>query len=263
MSLPKADKNFGQHFLQSEKIISAIVNDFSPTPTAIVEVGPGPGILTEKLYGHNIPMLVIEKDLRFRELLAEIIPPERTLFQDALTVNFSQTLNQYFTQEEQQNIWLVSNLPYNVSAPLTLLFLQVPAIKQMTLMYQKEVGEKILGTTINNSLHMLCNNFFTFNQLCKVPPGAFSPPPKVDSIVLSAKRVSTPKISLDRYCEFEKFLRNIFKMRRKQLGKVLRQSYAAQHIENIEKQLNIPLTIRAEKLSPQQIYDIFHVVITR
>ena len=260
MSLPKADKTFGQHFLQSDKIINSIINDFNNPPSAIIEIGPGPGILTKGLWKHNIPMVVIEKDFRFRELLANIIPPSRTIFQDALEVDFNEIFATYFSLEQLENIWLVSNLPYNVSAPLTLKFLQLTHIKRMTLMYQKEVGEKILGQEINNSLHMLCSSFFDFTQLCKVPPGAFSPPPKVDSIVLSAQRKEAPLLSIEHYDRFEKFLRNIFKMRRKQLGKVLKQSYPPILIEQIENNLGIDKTIRAEKLTPQQVFAIFQLI---
>src|SRR5665647_728814 len=99
-----------------------------------------------------------------------------------------------------KSIWLVSNLPYNVSVPLTLSFLRIPEIKYMTLMYQKEVAEKILPKDLRNSmgsLHVLNLTQFEISHVVNAPPGAFLPPPKVDSQVLQFKRREIPLIGLE------------------------------------------------------------------
>src|SRR5690606_31558120 len=122
----------------------------------------------------------------------------------------------------------VSNLPYNVSVPLTLSFLRVPEIKNMTLMYQKEVAEKILPKDPRNamgSLHALTVSQFDVSHVVHAPPGAFVPPPKVDSLVLNFRRKEVPLVPLERVDVFEEFLRLVFAQRRKQLGGILKKEW--------------------------------------
>jgi 16S rRNA (adenine1518-N6/adenine1519-N6)-dimethyltransferase len=264
MSLPQADKNFGQHFLTDQKVIDSITEDFSTKASAIIEVGPGPGVLTQKLFNHEQPFAVIEKDKRFREILEDILPAERILLQDALTVDLNEFIHDKFEQKDQGDVWLVSNLPYNVSAPLTLEFIKEPKIKYMSLMYQKEVGIKILNSAKkenNNSLHMLCSNYFEISTLCKVLPGAFTPPPKVDSIVLSYKRKEHPAIPLSEFGPFEKYLRNLFQQKRKQLGKVLKQNYDATIVEKAFEENGLSLQVRAEKLDHKNVVNLYRELI--
>lgn len=261
IKLPHADKNFGQHFLTSKPIIDKITTDYVTKATAIIEVGPGPGILTHKLKESGLPLCLIEKDLRFREYLQEILPDDRVLFSDALNVNLNSFINDHYSEQEREHLWLVSNLPYNVSVPLTLLFTKEPMIEVMTLMFQKEVGEKILNQAKkwnNSSLHVLCNNFFVIDELCKVPPESFSPPPKVDSTVLSFKRRESPIIALDEFNNFERFLRNIFQQKRKQLQKVLKFSYKPEEIGAALEKAELDPAIRAEKLSIDQVYKLYN-----
>lgn len=259
--LPQADKNFGQHFLTSQSIIDKITTDYVNKATAILEVGPGPGVLTYKLKESGLPLCLIEKDLRFREYLQEILSDDKVLFSDALNVDLGSFLKDHYSEQERKYLWLVSNLPYNVSVPLTLLFTKEPMIEVMTLMFQKEVGDKILNQAKkwnNNSLHVLCNNFFVIDELCKVPPESFSPAPKVDSIVLSFERKECPIIPLEEFTNFERFLRNIFQQKRKQLQKVLKFSYKSQEIGIALEKAELDPAIRAEKLTIDQVYKLYN-----
>src|SRR5690606_10476549 len=141
---------------------------------AIIEVGPGPAVLTPHLAKYNKPLFVIEMDERFVELLAPVVGAENIFRQDALEFNW----NEFLSKHQFKNIWLVSNLPYNVSVPLTLAFMRIPEIKQMTLMYQKEVAEKILPKETRNSmgsLHALMKTQFELQHVVYAPPGAFVP----------------------------------------------------------------------------------------
>src|SRR5690606_14487389 len=143
---------------------------------------------------YNLPFYVIEMDTRFVELLSPIVGSENVFNQDALEFNW----NEFLQKTNLQNIWLVSNLPYNVSVPLTLSFLRIPQIKNMTLMYQKEVADKILPKDIKNSmnsLHVMYKGQFELKHVVHDPPGAFVPPPKVDSTVLHFSRKETPDIA--------------------------------------------------------------------
>jgi len=249
-SLPFALKKLGQHYLNDESIIDLICSDFSNTSYPILEIGPGPGILTQNLAAQNVPLKVIEKDTRFEENLLAYLRPEQIIWADALRIDFTEVF------KEWEKFWLVSNLPYNVASPLLVNFLQCPNIQVMTLMFQKEVGDRIL-TEDMNSLGALTSTFFNIKELCKVPPGAFLPPPKVDSIVLSFERIDRPEVDLAEFDRFESFLRNLFKMRRKQVAGVLKRSYGKEKVEQVLLDLNIDVKTRAETFSLAQVIGLY------
>ena len=125
---PMANKSFGQHFLNSPTVISKITSPMPEGIDAIVEIGPGPAVLTPHLVKYNLPVFVIEMDERFVELLSPVVGPENIYRQDALEFDWPT----FLTEKGFKSIWLVSNLPYNVSVPLTLSFLRIPQITYMT-----------------------------------------------------------------------------------------------------------------------------------
>ncbi len=259
LELPYADKSLGQHFLRDQNVIKKITSDFESSAEAILEIGPGPGILTEHLAHIEKPFLVIEKDTRFQVYLEQFIKPSQITMADALQINLSAFFNDKGLQGKK--IWLVSNLPYNVASPLLINFLQAPEIKFMTLMFQKEVADKVFpfATTKNSmsSLLVLSQTYFECDLLLKVPPGAFQPPPKVDSAVLTMKRRDIPLVPLAEFDKLEKFLRATFSQKRKQLGGVLKSFYSAELVAKHFGELNIPLTIRAEALTLEQVLDLY------
>jgi 16S rRNA (adenine1518-N6/adenine1519-N6)-dimethyltransferase len=259
--LPRANKELGQHFLRDQKIIQGITQDHADQCDVIVEVGPGPAILTESLSQHDKPFYVIEMDTRFQEYLEKWVETDNIFFEDALKFKW----DKFILANELQNkkIWLVSNLPYNVSAPLFISFLQVPQIQYMSLMFQKEVGEKTYQhpTRKNqmNSLLALGQNYFDSKLLLKVHPGAFNPPPKVESIVVSYQRKSAPEITLADFRKYESFLRTLFQFKRKQLGSVLK-GLLGQNKERFFEDLPIPATARAESLTMGEIYLLYNKI---
>lgn len=255
---PLANKSFGQHFLNSPSVIKKIT---SPLPTevdAIVEIGPGPAVLTPRLAAYGLPIFVIEMDERFVKLLAPIVGLDNVYPQDALEFDW----DTFLREKDLKSIWLVSNLPYNVSVPLTLSFLRISQISHMTLMYQKEVAQKILPNDPRNamgSLHVLCKSQFNLKHVVYAPPGAFIPPPKVDSQVLEFSRKEAPDIALSDIDEFESFLRLVFGQRRKQLGGILKGAWGAEETQRRLKIVGIEKETRAEALSYETILNLFRV----
>ncbi len=253
---PKANKSFGQHFLNSPTVIKKITSPLPEGCEAIVEVGPGPAVLTPHLKAYDKPLYVIEMDERFVELLSPVVGAENIYRQDALEFNWPA-----FLEEKKFNsIWLVSNLPYNVSVPLTLNFMKIPEIKSMTLMYQKEVAEKILPKDLKNSmgsLHVLMLTQFDLSHVVYAPPGAFVPPPKVDSQVLNFRRKSTPLVPLSEIESFEIFLRLMFGQRRKQLGGILRKEWGQEKTTFVMEKCSISAEIRAEALTLNQVLSLY------
>lgn len=249
---PKANKELGQHYLKDQTVINKIMQDAPREYDLIVEVGPGPATLTKELNKFEKDIFLIEMDERFDDMLTPLSNVKKIFYEDALKFDWEKFCDTY-----PGKIWLVSNLPYNISSQLFISFLKVPNIIHMTLMYQKEVGEK---TTIRdnknqmNSLLSLSLNYTVPKSLCKVPPGAFNPPPKVDSIVVSYQRIETPLVELKDFQSYEQFLRLLFSGKRKQLGRVLKPE--AKLIAKL-KERKFDLTRRAETLDFSEVIDIF------
>ena len=130
----------------------------------------------------------------------------------------------------------------------------------MTLMFQKEVADKVYreGKNAMGSLMALTCAYFEVKPLCKVPPGAFMPPPKVDSAVISLKRRETPLIAFDQMKQYEKFLRIFFAQKRKQLGSVLKSSYDITKVETALAEIGHNRTIRAEALNLDDVIKLFN-----
>lgn len=257
-TLPYANKNLGQHFLKDQNVILKITQDFKDFEGGILEIGPGPAILTAELAKHQKNFHVIEMDQRFLEYLEKHLEKDHIHFTDAVKVDLNQFIKDQFND---QNIWLVSNLPYNVGSVLLVNFLTVEKIKRMTLMFQKEVADKVFPftTTKNtlNSLMVLCQNYFECSLLLKVPPGAFSPPPKVDSAVISFKRIENPLVPISEFKNLETFVRLVFSQKRKQLHGILKQRFPEEKIVEAFSQLNLTMTIRAEAMSFHQMIDLY------
>jgi 16S rRNA (adenine1518-N6/adenine1519-N6)-dimethyltransferase len=258
MKYPQANKDLGQHFLKDQNVINKITELPDEDVDVILEIGPGPGVLSENLTKLNRPYKVIEADRRFHEYLISHLPEENIIFADALEFDLEEAFKIWGWEDKK--IWLVSNLPYNISAPLTIKFLQQREISYMSLMYQREVASKILGDGKKNeqgSLLVLCQNFFDVESLCKVAKGAFNPPPKVESQVLSYYRKNEVEVALEEFSEFESFLRKLFSFKRKQLGTVLKNYFPKDKIDNVLNLTAIDVKIRAEALSLEQVYRLY------
>src|SRR5665648_243042 len=105
---PMANKSFGQHFLSSPSVIIKITSPLPQGIDAIVEIGPGPAVLTPHLAKYKLPIYVIEMDERFVEILSPVVGPDHIFRQDALEFDWPH----FLSEKGFKSIWLVSNLPY-------------------------------------------------------------------------------------------------------------------------------------------------------
>lgn len=176
-------KALGQHFLVSKNVVDAIVARVA-SMVGIVEIGPGPGVLTTRLLKAGHPVTAVEIDPIAVAALGETAPTATVLAQDALTVDLSALLGALPAPHA-----VVSNLPYNLTGPLLDRILRAASAWEVAvLMMQREVGERILapvGHRSRGGLSLRVQYGFTIERVTNVPAGAFLPPPKVDSIVLA------------------------------------------------------------------------------
>ena len=244
-----ANKSLGQHFLRDQNLLRHIGEQF-PDAQAILEIGPGTGQITKYLAQRGLPLKLIEKDRRFGERLRTYVSSDSVYERDALDFD----LEAHFVRWEWQDkrILLVSNLPYNVQAPLLVKFLACPSISFMTLMFQREVAHKIYGKMMG-SLAALAQSWFEVELYRKVSPGAFSPPPRVESAVLNFKRRENPAIAASEFADYQLFLRQLFRFRRKQLGTVLRGLKAGTLLDR----LKIERSRRSETLHLHEVQQLY------
>lgn len=177
-----AKKGLGQHFLTSSRVVNAICDAVSGC-AAVLEIGPGPGILTGPLGERVDRVVALEIDERMPILLAESAPNAKIILGDALIEDLGAIL-----KELPEPRAVVSNLPYYITGPLLgRIADQAEQIACAVLMMQMEVGKRILAQTGNRergALSVYLQTVFQVERVASVPPGSFSPPPKVDSVVL-------------------------------------------------------------------------------
>ncbi|MCW5936319.1 MAG: ribosomal RNA small subunit methyltransferase A [Fimbriimonadaceae bacterium] len=181
----RADKRLGQHFLTSTRVTGAITGRLGGV-RGVLEVGPGPGVLTGPISRLVEETVAIELDPRFLPVLAESAPDARVVLGDALEEPGDGFYGLLTSLPRPRAI--VSNMPYNITGPLLDRICSRPElIDRAVLMMQREVGEKILaaaGDSGRGALSVVLQADYEIRRVCLVPPGAFLPPPKVESIVL-------------------------------------------------------------------------------
>ncbi|HKY41743.1 MAG TPA: 16S rRNA (adenine(1518)-N(6)/adenine(1519)-N(6))-dimethyltransferase RsmA, partial [Pyrinomonadaceae bacterium] len=162
----------------------------------IVEIGPGTGALTSALVESASRVIAVEFDSKLAPLLSERfagLPSFRLVMADALTTDFCAEILPALSAR------LVANLPYNIStAILQRLIAQRACLKDMVLMLQREVVERVLapaGTTDRGFISVLVEVYCEAEKLFDVAPGAFRPPPKVWSSVI--RLTFRPRIAIE------------------------------------------------------------------
>ena len=218
-----AKKQFGQHFLADRYYVDKIVMAVNPVAgDNLVEIGPGQGAITFPLLRKHPRLTVIEFDRDLIAPLAAAAAPlgELTIIhRDVLQVDFSALA------EPGRKIRLVGNLPYNISSPILFHALEhAAAISDMTFMLQKEVVERMAagpGSKVYGRLSVMLQAYCRVDSLFIVPPGAFRPPPKVDSAVARLVPHDPATIGINDPARFAEVVRAAFGQRRKTLRNAL------------------------------------------
>jgi 16S rRNA (adenine1518-N6/adenine1519-N6)-dimethyltransferase len=229
-------KRFGQHFLHDPAVLKRIVDAIDPAPSdVVVEIGPGEGALTRPLLERLDRLTVIEID---RDLIAKLDADGlKVVAADALEFDFA-TL--------AAGLRIVGNLPYNISTPLLFhLARYANRVRDMHFMLQKEVVDRMVArpsTPDYGRLSVMLQVRFAMQKLFDVGPGAFRPPPKVDSAVVRLVPLGAPP-----ECDMaalERIVRGAFSARRKTLRNAL-PLRPPQYAE-----LGLDPRLRPENLSP-------------
>jgi 16S rRNA (adenine1518-N6/adenine1519-N6)-dimethyltransferase len=218
--LPRPKKRFGQHFLTDRHYLARIVAAIAPRPgDAMVEIGPGTGLMTEELARVVEHLHVVEID---RELVAAL----RARFPaDKVTVHGADALEFDFAALPSP-LRIVGNLPYNVSTPILFRLASVAGrIADCTFMLQKEVVDRMVARPASadyGRLSVMLQYRFEVHGMLRVPPGAFTPPPKVDSAVVRMQPLGPERRRARDEDLFTRVVAAAFSQRRKTLRNALR-----------------------------------------
>ena len=229
MAEHKARKRFGQNFLQDTRIINDIVEAVRPQPDdVVIEIGPGLAAITEPLARNLKQLHVVEID---RDIIARL---KRLPFAGKLVIHEGDVLRLDFrTIPGMKKI--VGNLPYNISTPLLFELVDVvDEVIDMHFMLQKEVVERMAagpGGGDWGRLSIMVQYHCRVEHLFNVGPGAFNPPPKVDSaIVRLVPHEVLPHPAKDHRL-LERVVREAFNQRRKTLRNTLKALLSNAEIE--------------------------------
>ena len=239
-------KRFGQNFLHDPGVIGKIIAAIGPHPGEnLVEIGPGQGAIT-------LPLLAAAGELTVIELDRDLIEPLRTRCEtagklnvfnvDALGFDFCQLAN-------EKPARIVGNLPYNISTPILFHLLDHHGcIRDMHFMLQKEVVQRMAagpGSKQYGRLSVMLQYRCRVTSLFAIGPGAFNPPPRVESAFVRLEPFDQLPVSVDSEAVFTKLVRQAFSQRRKTLRNALRDMLDADEIS----QLGIDPSVRAEMLT--------------
>lgn len=186
-----ARKRFGQHFLTDRVVIEDIVQAIAPQALdAIVEIGPGLGAMTLPLLSYCKPLTVIELDRDLADRLRSI-DGLQVIEADVLKVDFAA-----LAKQRGQKLRVVGNLPYNISSPILFHLLGfVDHVLDQHFMLQKEVVERMAAEPCNKDygrLSVMLQWRYQIESVLDVPPGAFDPPPRVDSAIVRMLPLAKP-----------------------------------------------------------------------
>ena len=280
-------RRLGQHFMMQPQILDQIIAAAELTSDdTVLEVGPGPGNLTSRLaplvhavlaVDLDAPLLTAasqywEKLSNVRWLTADVLAGKHCL--NPLVIN---TLHSLKPTLRTGSVKLVSNLPYNVASPLIvdILAAQCAAMsadhanghvnfERLIFTVQWEVGQRMRaapGSEHYGSLSVLISLMASVEVLAGIAPGAFWPPPKVQSALVRIIPSDEKMRRIENVQRLQRTVSNLFSHRRQNISNAIRHSFdapvAAQVLENL-RSIDFDATRRSETLAPEEFLELSH-----
>lgn len=247
MSIVRAKKSLGQHFLTDQNIARKITESLLPLTKEVLEIGPGMGVLTRYLFENGtFSTKAIDIDMESIEYLHTQMPEhkDKILYGDFLKTDMTGLYSEPFS--------IIGNLPYNISSQIFFRVIEKrDLVVQVVCMLQKEVAERISSKHGNKTygiLSVFLQAFYDIEYLFTVNEQVFDPPPKVKSAVIRLTRNKRENLDCN-----EKFFFNVVKTGFNQRRKTLRNSI---------RQLTPPgftsdyLSLRPEQLSVEDFISL-------
>ena len=251
----KPKKSLGQNFLINNDIIKQIVSLENVKDKNILEIGPGTGNLTKEIIIKEPKTLtLVEKDKELFKKLEDkffFLKNLRILNRDILELDIENNL--------KKDSIVFGNLPYNISTKILINLLKFkkwpPNYKRLVLMFQKEVGERIIAsynTSKYGRLSVISNFRLEVLKYFNVSKKCFYPVPKVDSMIIVFKPIKRERYKLKKIESLEKITNVLFSKKRKMINKALKMLFSQDGI----KQLKIDEKKRPAELSLDEFYRV-------
>ena len=251
-------KSLSQNFLIDGNIIRKIVTLAGVEPgDFVLEIGPGPGVLTEELLARGAHVLAVEKDRKFAQALTRLQTEDKRLTViegDILELDLSKLL--------KPKTKLVANLPYQITTPILTEFLpKKEFFESITVMVQKEVSARFIAkpSTKDYSSITVFVEFYSEPEFgFTVEPTCFYPPPRVKSAVVKFKLKDHPPVSSEE--DFFEMTRKAFQQRRKMIRSSLKLVYEQASIDRGLEKIGKGLQVRPENLSLADFLILSHEI---
>jgi 16S rRNA (adenine1518-N6/adenine1519-N6)-dimethyltransferase len=261
---PPTLKRLGQHFLADERALERIVDTLAPTrEDTVLEIGPGRGALTNLLAQRAGRVVAVELDRALAVLLRDkfaTTPSVEIVEADILKTDPGALGGPGYL--------LVGNVPYYITTPILFHALACALPRRAVFLVQREVAARAMADPGSKSYGALSVNLqvlASVERVFDIPPGAFRPPPKVDSSVIRVTPFTSPVLREGEQPRFRSFVQSLFSQRRKQIGTILRSlapSAAGVPAVTLDAlaAVGIPPTERPERLTPLQFVALFREV---
>lgn len=248
-------KALSQNFLIDGNIIRKIVKEGQIGPEdLILEIGPGPGCLTEILLETGAKVIAVEKDFTLAAALKRLKGDLQVFCEDILQF----PLENYFSEAKKGKV--IANLPYNIAtAILTKLVVKNHLLSRIIVMVQEEVARRITakpGSKDYGSLTLFLNYYSSPRYAFKVSRNCFFPVPNVESAIVELVLKAPTDLDIDED-RFFHFVRTAFAQRRKMLKSSLKKLYPLEKIEEGLSGIGISSQVRPEELSLEEFIHLF------
>ncbi|MEM6782191.1 MAG: 16S rRNA (adenine(1518)-N(6)/adenine(1519)-N(6))-dimethyltransferase RsmA [Bacteroidota bacterium] len=249
-------KSLGQHFLHDRHAIARIVAALEAEPDdPVVEIGPGTGALTKPLAKRFARLIALEVDQRAIEVLQAEVPDLDVRHADVLDADWGALAAEL--NADEHDLTVVGNLPYYITSPILFALLGARRhLRRAVVMMQKEVAERLVAEPRTKAYGILSVQLQLWarpSYLFTVEPGAFSPPPKVDSAIVALDFAGVDELDVD-----ENRLRTVVRTAFGQRRKMLRSSLKA-----LAKQAPGAIPEAMQTLRPEALAPLEFVMLTR
>lgn len=268
----QANKSLGQNFLVNDNVIDEIIENANiDSNDLVIEIGPGLGVLTNRLIQNAYRVIAIELDERMVRIITDrfkLYDNLKIINNDVLKVDLTSLIEQEKKEAEDKgikigNVKIVANLPYYISTPIIIKLLEQKLnINEIIVMVQKEVADRLTaktGTRLSGAITYMVDYYSLAESIIKVDKASFIPSPKVDSEVIKLSIRKEPKVQVEDEKKFFELIQRVFSQRRKTLANVLiNYNYIEDKQTAIETLKNIGLdeNTRGESLSLEKFVEI-------
>lgn len=263
----QANKSLGQNFLVDDNVIDEIIENAQVNENdLVIEIGPGLGVLTNRLLQKAHKVIAIELDKRMVNIITDRFKLYNNLEiinEDVLKVDIAELIKINKENSQIKKVKIVANLPYYISTPIIIKLLEQKLnIDEIIVMVQKEVADRLTakpGTRLSGAITYMVDYYSNAESVIKVGKESFIPSPKVDSEVIKLEMRKNLKVQVNNEKEFFDLIQKVFSQRRKTLANVLVNFNYVESKEiavKILDEVGLSENSRGENLSLEQFQEI-------